>query len=114
MTTSPLPLVNDQGPAAAGAAVSAAPQPAAPGGTATVNVTSPVAGADIEVDGAFAGSTPTTLQLPAGPHTIMVKSGSQFWERKLQVLPGSNVSLSANFPALAQSQSGRSGYRGTN
>ncbi len=68
---------------------------AAPSGTATVTVTSSVAGADIEVDGSFVGSTPTTLQLTAGPHRIVVKSGDKTWDRTLQVTAGSAVSLNA-------------------
>ncbi len=65
------------------------------GGSATVTITSTVAGADIEVDGAFVGSTPTTLQLNAGSHRIVVKGNNKSWERTLQVSSGSNISLNA-------------------
>lgn len=64
-------------------------------GTANVTVTSNATGADIEVDGAFVGSTPTTLTLAAGPHQISVRSGSQQWQRTLQVNAGSTVNLNA-------------------
>jgi hypothetical protein len=64
-------------------------------GSATVTITSTVAGADIEVDGSFVGSTPTTLQLGAGSHRFVVKGNNKSWERTLQVTPGSNVSLNA-------------------
>lgn len=64
-------------------------------GNATVTITSTVAGADIEVDGAFVGSTPTTLQLTSGSHRIVVKGNNKTWERTLQVNSGSNVSLNA-------------------
>ncbi len=74
--------------AAAGAA-------AAGGGTATVSITSPVAGADIEVDGSFAGNTPTTLQLAGGSHEVVIRSGAKSWERTLHVTAGSTISLSA-------------------
>jgi hypothetical protein len=73
------------------------PPPGAPAGVATVSVTSSVAGADIEVDGSFVGNTPTTLQLPAGQHHILVKNGSRMWERTLQVSGGSTISLNATF-----------------
>ncbi len=64
-------------------------------GNASVTITSTVAGADIEVDGAFVGSTPTTLQLNAGSHKIVVKADGRFWERSLQVNAGSTISLNA-------------------
>jgi PEGA domain len=75
---------------------SPAPANAAPGGTASVTVTSSVAGAEIEADGAFVGDTPTTLQLSAGPHRIVVRSGDKSWERTLQVTVGGAISLNAN------------------
>jgi PEGA domain-containing protein len=64
-------------------------------GAATVTVTSTIPGADIEVDGAFAGSTPTTLQLNSGPHRIVVKGNNNSWERTLHANAGSTVSLNA-------------------
>lgn len=64
-------------------------------GSATVTITSTVAGADIEVDGAFVGSTPTTLQLSVGSHKIVVTGNNKSWERTLQVNSGSNISLNA-------------------
>jgi hypothetical protein len=66
-------------------------------GVATVSVTSSVAAAEIEVDGAFVGDTPTTLQLPAGSHRVLVKCGAKLWDRTLQVNSGSTISLNATF-----------------
>lgn len=87
--------------------VSQAPQPqqllvtaaatAAPQGAASITVTSPVAGADIEVNGAFVGNTPTTLHLAAGAHTVTVRNGARVWQRVVQVTPGSTVTLQASF-----------------
>lgn len=71
------------------------------GGTATVMITSALSGADIEIDGSFVGSTPTTLQLNAGPHEISVKSGGSQWQRTLQVTAGSNISLNADVKGRA-------------
>jgi hypothetical protein len=79
----------------ASAATAGAPVGQQPGGMATVAVTCPVAGADIEVDGAFMGNTPTTLQLPAGQRKVVVKSGAKSWQRTVQVNAGSTVSLNA-------------------
>jgi len=78
-------------------AVSAASQSpvASVSGNAAISITSSVAAAEIEVDGAFVGSTPTTIQLAPGPHRIMVKHGAKSWQRMLQVNPGSTVTVNA-------------------
>jgi hypothetical protein len=70
----------------------AAPQP----GNGTVNISSDPEGADITVDGKFVGNTPSALKLSAGPHTVQVKApGRRAWERKLEVLKDSQVTLKA-------------------
>ena len=52
-------------------------------------------GADIEIDGAFAGNTPSTLDLAPGEHTVSVKkSGYSTWERKVK-LTGGDIRLNA-------------------
>ncbi|MBV9082306.1 MAG: PEGA domain-containing protein [Acidobacteriaceae bacterium] len=66
-----------------------------PGGAASVTITSNAAGAEIEVDGAFVGSTPTTLSLASGTHQIAVRNGSALWQRNLQVSAGSNITVNA-------------------
>ena len=66
--------------------------------SAAISVTSPVAAAEIEVDGVFVGNTPTALHLAPGSHRIVVKHGSRVWERTLQVTAGSTVSLNATLP----------------
>ena len=60
-----------------------------------ITVTSNVTGADIEVDGGYVGSTPTTLQLPPGPHQVSVKANGATWQRTLQVTAGSSVTVNA-------------------
>jgi hypothetical protein len=76
-------------------------QPAA-AATATVAVTANVTGADIEIDGAFVGSAPATLQLSAGMHKITIKQGASTWQRDLQVT-GGNVNIAATLsPASLQ------------
>jgi hypothetical protein len=64
-------------------------------GVASVAITSNVPGSDIEVDGAFIGSTPTTVSLSSGSHQISVRNGNALWQRNLQVSAGSTVSLNA-------------------
>jgi hypothetical protein len=56
---------------------------------ANVHVTSTPMGADILIDGKFVGSTPSTLQLAPGDHTINVrKNGFSAWNRTVHVVPG--------------------------
>lgn len=53
-------------------------------------------GADIEVDGKFAGNTPSMLQLKVGDHKIAIKSpGYSSWERTIAVGAGGNVNINA-------------------
>ena len=87
----------------AGAGISpgpvAPPPPSVPvpeSAIATISVTSSIAAAEIEVDGAFVGNAPTTLQLAAGTHRIVVKRGAKSWQRTLQVTGGSTISLNAS------------------
>ena len=54
-----------------------------------VEIMSTPDGADIEVDGLFVGTTPSTFGLPSGQHTIIIeKRGWKRWERKLKVTKG--------------------------
>jgi hypothetical protein len=82
-------------PAPAAPPAAAAPVASVAAAIATVTVTSPVAGAEIEVDGQFVGNTPTTLRLSPGKHQFTVKSGALSYQRLLQVTAGSTVSLNA-------------------
>lgn len=87
--------VNQAAPLAATlATLSAAATPAE---IATVNILSETAGADVEVNGAFVGSTPSIQKLTPGAHKIVVRNGKQTWERTLQVQPGSSVTVNARF-----------------
>jgi hypothetical protein len=64
-------------------------------GSASVAITSDLNGADIEIDGAFVGSTPTTITLPAGPHQVSVGNSAGRWQRNLMVNAGSTITLHA-------------------
>ena len=64
-------------------------------GETSLEVTSMPAGADIEVDGNFVGSTPSAIHLKPGEYNVAVrKSGYTSWERKVRVT-GGNVNLVA-------------------
>jgi hypothetical protein len=71
------------GPAVAAKSASAA-------GEASLIVSSTPPGADIEIDGAFVGNTPSTVNVTPGMHEITVKkAGLGDWTRKLNVTGGS-------------------------
>jgi hypothetical protein len=82
------------------AAASPGPKPAAT--ISKLSVSSNPAGADIDVDGDFMGTTPSVLQLPPGEHTISLhKTGYKVWQRKMKVVEGKitlNPDLEADSP----------------
>ena len=72
---------------------------AAEAATASLSVDASVSGADIAVDENFVGSTPSTVSVAAGKHTIMVtKKGYADWSRTMNV-SGSAVHLNADLQA---------------
>lgn len=75
---------------------------------AGVTITSEPSGADIMLDGAFVGNTPSTVQVPAGAHGVRIVKGSLQWGRNVTVRPGSSLNLAATLeekpPALAADQ----------
>jgi hypothetical protein len=74
--------------------VAASTSPSQPTGHGKVAISCDVAGAEIYVDGKFVGQTPSTLQLASGTHHIEVKSeGKRGWERDLEVLKDSQLTL---------------------
>jgi PEGA domain-containing protein len=67
--------------------------PVAVSSATKISINSTPAGADIEVDGAFVGNTPSTIEVATGDHTVTVsKNGFKSWERKLKA-GGGNVNL---------------------
>jgi hypothetical protein len=83
-------------PSAATPPASAAPAATAAPSTARLSIASVPDGADIEIDGSFAGNTPSDLEVPAGDRSIVVKkSGYKNWERKMKVVAGSSIHLNA-------------------
>lgn len=86
---------------AGGVAPSAAGSPTVAAAAAMVNVSveSSVPGADIEIDGSFVGSTPSSVSVAAGQHTITVKKkGYTDWSRSMNV-SGSGIHLNADLEA---------------
>ncbi len=82
-----------------GAAVQSA---AAAASTARLSIASVPDGADIEIDGSFAGNTPSDLEVPEGERSIVVKkSGYKIWERKMKVVAGSSIHLNAEMEKSA-------------
>jgi len=62
---------------------------------AQFDISSTPVGADIEIDGNFVGSTPSSITVGPGDHDIVVKkSGFTTWERKITASTG-HVTLSA-------------------
>jgi len=67
-----------------------------------VDIASSPSGADIEVDGKFVGSTPSSIKLSPGDHEIAVKkSGFTVWDRKMSV-PAGHINLSAELSPEAK------------
>ena len=59
-------------------------------GQASLNVESTPPGADIEIDGAFVGNTPSTIIVQSGSHQITVKKkGFAVWDRTFNITGGS-------------------------
>jgi hypothetical protein len=77
------------------------PAPVAVAQTSVIVESTP-SGADIEVDGAFVGNTPSTVSVAPGSHQIAVKKkGFADWTKTLNVTSGSvhlNAELEATVP----------------
>ena len=94
-----LDMARLQNPAGA-AAPATASTAAATATMASLQVDSSVTGADIEVDDAFMGNTPSALSVTPGMHTITVKKkGYTPWTRKMTVA-GTSVHLNAELEPL--------------
>jgi len=58
--------------------------------TAQTEIASTPSGSDIELDGKFVGSTPSSVNLALGEHTVKLsKNGYAPWERKITTVAGS-------------------------
>jgi hypothetical protein len=67
-------------------------------------ISSEPTGADIEIDGQFAGSTPSSVGLTAGEHKVRVsKSHYRSWERTVHISTGT-IALAAELDSLVADQ----------
>jgi hypothetical protein len=83
------------------AAAAGQPNPPAAPAQASLTVESTPAGADIEIDGAFVGNTPSTVSVAPGSHQVAVKKkGFTDWTKTLNVTGGS-VHLNAELEQAA-------------
>lgn len=74
----------------------AASAPKTEAAEASLEVVSTPDGADIQLDGVFVGSTPSTITVATGDHVITLnKTGYAVWERKLRITGGGNVRVNA-------------------
>lgn len=59
-------------------------------------------GADIEIDGAFAGNTPSTVNITPGNHQVTIKKkGFSDWSRTLNIT-GGNINLNATLDPVTK------------
>jgi hypothetical protein len=62
----------------------------------SVTIKSVPDGAEISIDGKFAGNTPSTMRLKSGEHKISVKQdGYVLWERTITLSAGGNITVNA-------------------
>ena len=93
--TASVPAATPAGPASAQPQTQAGPAPAIPEQEpAAIDFTSEPAGADINIDGSFKGTTPSSLRVPAGRHAIEIRlAGYRVWTRAMVVDPGSHPTI---------------------
>jgi len=102
----PVPATQQVSPASRAATPNAGPTDAPPvspdqGAAAELEVSSTPDAADIEIDGNFVGSTPSTMGVAAGPHQLSVKkAGFKPWERKITVSSG-HIKIDATLESQA-------------
>ncbi len=69
--------------------------------TAQIDIASTPPGADIEIDGKFVGSTPSSVNVAPGDHDVVVKqSGFAVWDRKVSVSSG-HININAELAPQA-------------
>ena len=79
------------------AALQAPGQTATPGAISDISsvvVTSTPDHADITVDGKFLGTTPSTVRIAPGDHSVTIeKAGSKAWQRIMTLTAGGKITL---------------------
>lgn len=98
-----LSTVPPAAPGAATAASGAAPAPSGPDAVASVQLSSDPTGAEITIDGNYVGSTPSTVNLKPGAHSIkMTMSGYAPWVRSIETQGGESRSFAADLEKTSQ------------
>ena len=104
-----LPPVASSAPTPAPLDLPSAPTPApmvappASEDAAMVQISSEPSGADILVDGNYAGSTPSQLKLKSGPHSVnVIKKGFAPWQRSITVQSGEVRNVAAELESSSQ------------
>lgn len=88
-----------------GAIAPAVPATPVPDGFGTITITSDPDAAEIFVDGKFHGNAPATLKLPAGAHTILLKSsGFADYSRTLELPKASKLTVKASFQIASSAE----------
>lgn len=72
-----------------------------------VTIEADLDGADVEIDGNFVGSAPTTRGLAPGNHTVSVREGSAVWQRTILVQAGDSLRLRAKLAAQPVNRAAR-------
>jgi hypothetical protein len=68
---------------------------------ATVAFRASPEGAEIIVDGKYVGDAPSTLNLPAGEHTLAIKKAGYIeWQRKITVAGGASLTINPTLQKL--------------
>jgi hypothetical protein len=75
-----------------------------PASTTQIEIASTPPGSDIDIDGKFIGSTPSSVKLALGEHTIKLsKNGYTTWERTMTAVAG-GVRISPELEPVAPAQ----------
>lgn len=69
--------------------------------TGSLSVTTSPAGAQMLIDGAVQGTTPATIELAAGPHTLVVRGAHGLREVPVTIVAGSRVAQFLDLPQPA-------------
>lgn len=90
-------------PRSAPAATASAPQPAAPLAFTSIQFSSIPVGAEITIDGSYAGNTPSLIKLRPGTHSIKIaKDGYAPWERTIESGAAEARTVSASLEKTGQ------------
>lgn len=84
-------------PAAAAAPAPPAVAPNGPEAMASVQFSSDPSGAEIAIDGNYAGNTPSLIKMKPGMHSIkLTKTGFQPWVRSIEIAVGESRTIAAD------------------